>query len=165
MDLSSRIISIDELEGFSADLRSSGKKIVASNGCFDILHIGHSRYLQASKSLADVLVLGLNSDESVKRLKGPDRPINNQGDRAELLLNLRSVDYIVIFNDPTAEDFLRRLKPDIYTKGGDYKGSDLEEPKRKLPEYGVLSEIGSEIIFLDFVEGKSTTKILERSEA
>ena len=114
-------------------LQAQGKKIVATNGCFDILHVGHLRYLEASKALGDVLVVGLNSDKSVKRLKGESRPINNQDDRAEMLLALKPVDFVVIFDEDTAEEFLKSIKPSIYTKGGDYSPSELE----KWPEYHV----------------------------
>ncbi len=137
------------------ELKSQGKTIVATNGCFDILHVGHIRYLAKSKALGDVLVVGLNSDSSVKKLKGESRPINNEADRAELLLALESVDFVEVFHEDTAEEFLKKIKPDIYTKGGDY---NIE----KLPEYAVAREIACKIELIDFVDGKSSTKVIEK---
>lgn len=140
------------------ELKSQGKKIIATNGCFDILHVGHLRYLEKSKALGDVLVVGLNSDASVKRLKGDSRPINSQDDRAEMLLGLKPVDFVVIFEEDTAEEFLKRVKPSIYTKGGDYSPEDLE----KWPEYKVAEEIACKIELISFVDGKSSTKIINK---
>lgn len=136
----------------------TGKKIIATNGCFDILHIGHLRYLEESKALGDILIVGLNSDKSVKRLKGESRPINNEQDRAELLLGLKPVDYVVIFEEDTAEEFLRTVKPSIYTKGGDYSAEDLE----KWPEYHVAKEIACKIELINFIDGKSSSKIINK---
>ncbi len=128
---------------------------VFTNGCFDVLHIGHLRYLEASKKLGDLLVVGLNSDSSVRALKGNSRPINSELDRAELLCGLRAVDYVVIFDETDAKNFLQKLQPQIYTKGKDYQAGKL------LPEAELASEIGMEIAFIDLVEGKSTTNILK----
>lgn len=139
-------------------LQAQGKKIVATNGCFDILHVGHLRYLEASKALGDVLVVGLNSDKSVKRLKGESRPINNQEDRAEMLLALKPVDFVVIFDEDTAEEFLKSIKPSIYTKGGDYSPSELE----KWPEYHVAQQIACKIELISFIDGKSSTNIINQ---
>ena len=135
-----------------------GANVIATNGCFDILHVGHLEYLEKSKALGDVLVVGLNSDASVKRLKGESRPINNQEDRARMLLGLKPVDYVVIFEEDTAEEFLNYVKPDIYTKGGDYSPEDLE----KWPEYAVAKEIACKIELISFVDGKSSTKIIDQ---
>jgi rfaE bifunctional protein nucleotidyltransferase chain/domain len=140
------------------ELKEEGKKIIATNGCFDILHVGHLRYLEKSKALGDVLVVGLNSDASVKRLKGESRPVNNQDDRKELLLGLEAVDFVVIFEEDTAVEFLKSVKPDIYTKGGDYSPEELE----KWPEYAVAKEIACKIELIDFVDGKSSTNIIEK---
>jgi len=139
-------------------LQAQGKKIVATNGCFDILHVGHLRYLEASKALGDVLVVGLNSDKSVKRLKGESRPINNQDDRAEMLLALKPVDFVVIFDEDTAEEFLKSVRPSIYTKGGDYSPSELE----KWPEYHVAQQIACKIELVSFIDGKSSTNIINQ---
>lgn len=136
-------------------LKAKGKKVVATNGCFDILHVGHVRYLQKSKSFGDVLVVGLNSDISVKILKGETRPINPQEDRAEVLCALACVDYVVMFDEKSPVDLLDLIKPDIYTKGGDYT---LET----LPEADVILKNNGKVEFIDFVEGKSTTKIIDK---
>ena len=136
-------------------LKAKGKKVVATNGCFDILHVGHVRYLQKSKSCGDILVVGLNSDISVKILKGETRPINPQEDRAEVLCALACVDYVVMFDEKSPVDLLDLIKPDIYTKGGDYT---LET----LPEADVILKNNGKVEFIDFVEGKSTTKIIDK---
>lgn len=136
-------------------LKAKGKKVVATNGCFDILHVGHVRYLQKSKSFGDILVVGLNSDISVKILKGETRPINPQEDRAEVLCALACVDYVVMFDEKSPVDLLDLIKPDIYTKGGDYT---LET----LPEADVILKNNGKVEFINFVEGKSTTKIIDK---
>ncbi len=134
----------------------AGKTLVATNGCFDILHVGHVRYLQEAKKLGDLLIVGVNSDASVRALnKAPNRPINRAEDRAEVLNALACVDYTFIFEEVTAEKFLRLAKPNIYTKGGDY---NLDE----LPERDVIKELGCKVIFLPFQQGYSTTNILKK---
>ena len=130
------------------------KKIVFTNGCFDILHIGHAKYLKESKKFGDILIVGLNSDSSVKRLKGESRPINNEQDRAMLLDELKSVDYVVIFEEDSPVNLLEIIKPDIYTKGSDYTVETL-------PEAPVVLKNGGQIEFISFVEGKSTTGIVK----
>ncbi len=134
-----------------AMLREKGKKIVFTNGCFDILHRGHIEYLKKAKELGDVLIVGLNSDDSVKRIKGKDRPINKQEDRAELLASLEFVDYVVIFDEDTPYNLIKEIKPDVLVKGGDYK---LEEIVGK--------EFAKKTITLPFIEGYSTTSIIEK---
>lgn len=136
--------------------KKSGKTIVATNGCFDLLHVGHLRNLEASKNLGDILVVGLNSDTSVQALKGSGRPINNESDRAELLLGLKPVDHVVIFDELNACTFLKLVEPDIYTKGGDYTSSDLQ----KWPEYRIAQELNCRIEIIKLVEGKSSTKLI-----
>ena len=131
-----------------------GKKIVFTNGCFDILHTGHAKYLKDSKKFGDILIVGLNSDASVKKLKGENRPINNQEDRAYLLNELKSVDYVVIFDENSPVDLLNIIKPDIYTKGADYTLSTL-------PEAPVVIQNGGRVEFITFVEGKSTTNVVK----
>ncbi len=130
------------------------KKIVFTNGCFDILHIGHAKYLKESKKYGDILIVGLNSDSSVKRLKGESRPINNEHDRAALLDELKSVDYVVVFEEDSPVNLLNIIKPDIYTKGADYT---LET----LPEAPVVLGYGGRVEFISFVEGKSTTNVVK----
>jgi len=131
------------------------KKLVLTNGCFDILHIGHLRYLQAAKSLGDYLLIGVNSDNSVKALKGESRPLNNQFDRAEILNGLNCVDFTYIFEENTAEKLIDLVRPAVYVKGGDYK---LEN----LPEYKILNELNIEVIFISFVDGYSTTSLIQK---
>ena len=135
-------------------LKIKDKKIVFTNGCFDILHTGHAKYLKESKKHGDILIVGLNSDLSVKRLKGESRPINNESDRAYLLNELKSVDYVVIFNEDTPENLLNIIKPDIYTKGADYT---LET----LPEAKTVINNGGRVEFIKLVDGKSTTNVIK----
>lgn len=149
-----QIVSEEELKNIINRLKSQNKKSVFTNGCFDILHIGHVKYLRASKKYGDVLIVGLNSDSSVKKIKGETRPINNESDRAEMLSELNCVDYVVIFDEQSPASLMDRIKPDIYTKGADYT---LET----LPEAPVVIKNNIEVHFIDFVEGKSTTNILK----
>ncbi len=134
------------------------KKIVFTNGCFDILHVGHVRYLTASKNFGDVLIVGLNTDESVKKLKGESRPINNQDDRAEVLLGLKAVDYVIFFGENTAENLIAELKPNVYVKGGDYTLDTLPEAK-------IVQSYGGHVELVNLVAGKSTTNIIEKISA
>ncbi len=149
------LIHEKDIEEFCAVLRRGGQRIVFTNGCFDILHAGHVRYLDRARSFGDCLVLGLNTDASVRRLKGPSRPINGEEDRAEVVGALKSVDYVVLFGEQTAEKLIARVKPDIYVKGGDYT---LET----LPEAKVVQSYGGRVEFISMVEGRSTTKVIER---
>ena len=151
------IISIEQLKHKIEFLRSKNPalKVVATNGCFDILHIGHIRSLQKSRSLGDVLIVGLNSDASVKKLKGNDRPINNEKDRAEILAALSCIDFVSIFNEDTAEKFLEMVKPNIYVKGGEYNPDTLPEAK-------VVKKYMGEIILIPMIPGLSTTKTIEK---
>ncbi len=135
--------------------KSQNKTIVSTNGCFDILHVGHVRYLQESKKQGDILVVYLNSDASVKRLKGETRPLNSEDDRAEVLAALGCVDYVVIFEEDTPCNLIEIVKPDIHTKGGDYNPENLPETK-------VIQENGGQLVFINFVEGKSTTATIEK---
>ena len=123
------------------DAKAKGNTIVFTNGCFDILHAGHVRYLNAAKALGDVLIVGLNNDESVRRLKGEGRPVNPSEDRAEVLAALRAVDHVVVFGEATAEELVRQLKPDIYVKGGDYS---LET----LPEAQIVGSYGGKTVLI-----------------
>ena len=137
------------------NFRRLGKKIVFTNGCFDILHAGHVRYLTAAKNFGDILIVGLNDDESVRKLKGESRPVNNQFDRAEVLLGLKAVDEVVFFGEQTAENLIAEIKPDIYVKGGDYT---LET----LPESKIVQSYGGKVEFVQLVEGRSTTNIIKK---
>lgn len=139
------------------DLKENNVKIAATNGCFDILHVGHVKYLKEAKKCGDVLVVGLNSDVSVKMLKGETRPINPQNDRAEVLTALSCVDYVVIFDEISPIELLKSIKPDVYVKGADYT---LET----LPEAKPLLTLGIDIKFVDLVLGKSTSNIIKKSQ-
>ncbi|MGL4567171.1 MAG: D-glycero-beta-D-manno-heptose 1-phosphate adenylyltransferase [Fusobacteriaceae bacterium] len=137
------------------ELKNSGKKVVFTNGCFDILHVGHLRYMNEAKKQGDFLVVGVNSDASVKRLKGETRPINGEMDRAEMLSGLKAVDMTVIFEEDTPVELLDDLKPSIHVKGGDYRKEDL-------PETVIVEKNGGEVRILNFIEGKSTTNIVKK---
>ena len=150
------LIPNERLEEFAATLRAAGQRVVFTNGCFDILHAGHVRYLAAARVLGDVLILGLNSDASVRRLKGETRPVNSEEDRAEVVGALASVDYVVIFGEDTAEELIAKVQPAVYAKGGDYT---LET----LPEARIVEGYGGEVAFIPLVEGKSTTNIIARA--
>lgn len=150
------LIPNERIEEFAATLRAAGQRIAFTNGCFDILHAGHVRYLAAARALGDVLILGLNSDASVRRLKGETRPVNSEADRAEVVGALASVDYVVIFGEDTAEELIAKVQPAVYAKGGDYT---LET----LPEARIVESYGGEVAFIPLVEGKSTTNIIARA--
>ena len=149
------LVNRNDLSSLLDKLRGEGKTIVTTNGCFDILHVGHVRYLEKTKTFADVLIVALNSDKSVKSIKGESRPINNENDRAEVLSGLKSVDYVVLFDEDSPIDLLLEIKPDVYTKGADYTVETLPEAKK-------IMEAGGRIEFISFVEGKSTTSIIEK---
>ncbi|MCX4274593.1 MAG: D-glycero-beta-D-manno-heptose 1-phosphate adenylyltransferase [Candidatus Gastranaerophilales bacterium] len=150
-----KVIEQSKIEELVNQIKKQGKTIVATNGCFDILHVGHVRYLKKSKSFGDVLIVGLNSDVSVKSIKGPTRPVNNENDRAEVLCALSSVDYVVLFDEDSPRNLLDAIKPNIYTKGADYT-------LKTLPEADVILKNKGWVEFIDFVEGKSTTKIIDK---
>jgi len=145
------IKSFDDIKKIVDRYRANGKKIVFTNGCFDILHVGHVKYLQEAKSFGDVLIVGLNSDASVSRLKGPKRPVNLAEDRAYILAALEAVDFVVPFEDDTPYELIKMIKPHTLVKGGDYEGMDV-----------VGTEFASELKLVGFVDGKSTTKTIEK---
>ncbi|MDT8339336.1 MAG: D-glycero-beta-D-manno-heptose-7-phosphate kinase [Sulfurimonas sp.] len=145
------IKSFDEIKAVVERYRANGKKVVFTNGCFDILHVGHVKYLQIAKSFGDVLIVGLNSDASVSRLKGPLRPINIAEDRAYLLAALEAVDFVVPFEEDTPYELIKMIKPDTLVKGGDYEGKSV-----------VGTEFALELKLVDFVDGKSTTKTIQK---
>ena len=146
-----KIVGLEECVNISSNFSRAGKKIVFTNGCFDILHSGHVSYLQKARNLGDLLIVGLNSDESIRRLKGASRPINSQRDRATLLAALEFVDFVVIFNEDTPLNLIKALRPDILVKGADYAGKEV-----------VGSEFANATQLIEFVEGKSTSKIIEK---
>lgn len=153
----SKIISLEELANLSAKLRRDGKRLVATNGCFDLLHVGHVRYLETARSLGDALLVGVNGDDSVRALKGNSRPLNSEQDRAEVLAALSSVEFVSIFPETRATRFLEIARPAIYVKGGDYTSSTLNADEQR-----VLSSIGTEIKIISFENGYSTTKLIAR---
>ena len=155
--MNSKILTLDQLRAESGRLRLEGKRVVATNGCFDVLHVGHVRYLAAARKFGDVLVVGLNGDDSVRQLKGANRPVNRERDRAEVLTALESVDYVTIFPEKRAANFLRATQPTVYAKGGDYTADTLDPEER-----AVLSEFGSRIEIIPFEEGYSTSELLTR---
>jgi rfaE bifunctional protein nucleotidyltransferase chain/domain len=138
-------------------MRAAGKKLVVTNGCFDILHLGHVTYLETARNQGDALLIGVNGDDAVRQLKGPDRPLNEEFDRAAVLAGLGSVDGVCIFADRTATRFLAAAQPDIYVKGGDYTLETLNQEERRTVEQG-----GGKIIIIPFVPGKSTTSLLNK---
>lgn len=148
----------ENLQNLLKKLRKDHKTIVTTNGCFDILHVGHVRYLEETKKYGDVLIVALNSDKSVRRLKGEGRPINNENDRAEVLNGLKSVDYVVLFDEDSPADLLAEIKPDVHTKGADYTVETLPEAK-------IIMENGGRLEFIKFVEGKSTTLTIAKINA
>jgi D-glycero-beta-D-manno-heptose 1-phosphate adenylyltransferase len=150
-----KLLDIAALAELVEELKNTKRKITFTNGCFDIIHAGHVRYLQAARQLGDVLIVGLNSDNSVSLLKGPTRPINNQEDRAEVLAALSSVDYVIIFGEQTAEKLIRVIKPDIYVKGGDYVVANL-------PEAELIDKLGGEIVLIPEVQGRSSSNIINK---
>lgn len=152
------VVKRENIRDIVKNIQSSGKTVVTTNGCFDILHVGHVRYLQKTKTFADYSIVLLNSDKSVKLIKGEGRPINNENDRAEILCALSCVDYVVFFDESSPVDLLNEIKPDIHTKGADYSVETL-------PEADVILKNGGKIEFIAFVEGKSTTNTIEKMKS
>lgn len=148
-----KIIERSRLAALGEHLRAGGKRVVFTNGCFDLLHVGHVRYLQQARALGDVLVLGVNTDASVRRLKGPTRPINAEDERAEVLAALECVDYVVLFDEQTPVETIELLRPDVHAKGGDYRVEDL-------PEAATVHAYGGEVAILPLVPGRSTTRLV-----
>lgn len=153
-----KVIDRKDVVSFLQDLRKDGKTVVTTNGCFDILHVGHVRYLQKTKTFADYSLVMLNSDKSVRSIKGPTRPVNNENDRAEILCALDCVDFVVLFDEDSPQNLIAEIKPDVHTKGADYTVETLPEAK-------TILENGGRIEFISFVEGKSTTSIIEKMKS
>jgi D-glycero-beta-D-manno-heptose 1-phosphate adenylyltransferase len=148
---------MDELVAMREEWRLQGRKIVWTNGCFDLLHAGHVHSLRDAKALGDMLIVGINSDASARHIKGPQRPIMSQEDRAEMLSALKMVDYVVIFDEDEPSAALARLQPDIHCKGNEYA-----DGKRPVPERAIVESYGGTICFLPTHPGRSTTQLLER---
>jgi rfaE bifunctional protein nucleotidyltransferase chain/domain len=149
------VLKRNELTSVLTDLKGQGKRIVSTNGCFDILHVGHVRFLKAARALGDVLVVGLNTDASVRKLKGKARPVTGEDDRAEILASLSCVDYVCLFPEDTPVELLKVVKPDVHAKGADYKPLELAETP-------IVESFGGSVRIIDLVPGKSTTAILQR---
>lgn len=145
-----KVLNWNALKAELDNLKTKGKKVVFTNGCFDMLHIGHIRYLRDAKALGDMLVIGLNSDKSVSKIK-PGRPVNQEEHRAEILSSLEMVDYVTLFDEETPYELIKLLKPDIIVKGGDWRKEDI-----------VGSDIAKETHSLPYVKGISTTKLIEK---
>jgi len=152
-----KIITWDELPGWRNQFRSAGKKLVVTNGCFDLLHLGHVTYLETARQFGDALLVGVNGDEAVRGLKGAGRPVNSETDRASVLAALESVSGVCIFPEKTMTKFLSAAQPDIYVKGGDYTLDTLNQDERRAVEAA-----GGAIKIIPFVPGKSTTGLLEK---
>lgn len=152
-----KIQSSRDLAAIRDRMDREGRRLVFTNGCFDLLHVGHVRYLQQARALGDALLVAVNGDGSVRALKGEGRPINPEADRAEVLAALACVDYVTIFPDVRVTALLREIRPQVYAKGGDYTEETLDRD-----EYAALCDIGAEIDILPLVPGRSTTKIIAR---
>ena len=155
--MGSKLQTPEQLATLRDNFGALGGKLVFTNGCFDLLHVGHVRYLQAARALGDALLVAVNGDASVRALKGPTRPINSESDRAEVLAALACVDFVTIFHTERVTDLVRLIRPHVYAKGGDYTIESLDPGER-----GALQEAGAEIRILPLVPGKSTTGIIEK---
>jgi rfaE bifunctional protein nucleotidyltransferase chain/domain len=152
-----KLKSPDELASIRQEFEAAGRKLVFTNGVFDLLHVGHVRYLAAARNLGDALLVAVNADSSVRALKGPERPINSEHDRAEVLAALESVDFVTVFQPVRVTDLIGAIRPHIYAKGGDYTIESLNPDER-----AALHAAGSEVRILPLVPGKSTTAIIEK---
>jgi D-beta-D-heptose 7-phosphate kinase/D-beta-D-heptose 1-phosphate adenosyltransferase len=153
--MTERILSIEAMVAERERLRGAGRRLVFTNGCFDILHVGHVRYLNHARELGDALVVAINSDAAVRALKGPSRPVVSESERAEMLANLRAVDYVVVFDDLSPRGLIARLLPDVLVKGGDYT-LDMIHGREE------VEAAGGRVVSLPFIDGASTTGIIER---
>jgi len=153
---SKRILSRLELVGRVGAARTKGQRIVLANGCFDVLHVGHVRYLKAAKALGDLLIVGINSDEQARRLKGEGRPILSQDQRAEIISSIEAVDLVTIFSEPTVAELLLALKPDIHAKGTDYTEDSV-------PERDVVRSFGGRVAIVGDPKGHSSSEMIEKS--
>jgi rfaE bifunctional protein nucleotidyltransferase chain/domain len=153
--MSGKIKNLEEILSIVSHLKENGRKIVFTNGCFDLLHIGHLRTLQKAKSLGDILIVGVNSDDSVKQIKGRSRPITPENERAEIIAALECVDYVVIFSERDPIKLIKAIKPDVHVKGGDY---DMN----KLPEAKIVRSYGGKVVLSEKISNHSTTEIIRR---
>ena len=153
--MSVKIVSMEELRAERQRLRAAGRRLVFTNGCFDVLHVGHARYLEGARLLGDALLVAINSDRTVRELKGAGRPVMNEAERAELLAALRAVDYVTVFDDVSPRSLIAEILPDVLVKGGDYALEEIHGREE-------VEAAGGRVVALPFVEGASTTGIIER---
>lgn len=153
-----KILTLEEAAEISQRMKNKGKKVVLTNGCFDLLHVGHLRYLKDSKKLGNVLIVAVNSDNTIRKLKGPSRPLVSEEERAEMLLNLKPVDYVVIFDDMRADNVINKIKANYWTKGGECNIENIPKEERD-----ALVQSGTKPVFLDFYVGKSTTNLIKKA--
>ena len=154
---SNTVIDFTDAQPLAEHYQKTQKKIVFTNGCFDLLHIGHVRYLKEASRLGDVLIVGVNTDASVKRLKGPDRPIQNENDRAEILASLKCVTHTILFNQETPLELIKSIQPDVLVKGGDW-------PIEKIVGYEIVQKRGGLVKSLNFIAGRSTTNLISKAK-
>ena len=157
LNFQDKILTVQTLPTWRDNHRNNGKKLAATNGCFDILHAGHVSYLQAARNEADALIVGINSDRSIRELKGPNRPIHTENDRASIIAALESVDGVFIFDELRATEFLKQAQPDVYVKGGDYALEELPEEERQ-----TVAQMGGVIKVLKLIPGKSSSNIAQK---
>jgi rfaE bifunctional protein nucleotidyltransferase chain/domain len=155
--MNSKIITLPELARRSGEIRQAGKRLVLTNGCFDLLHLGHVRYLEQARELGDFLAVAVNGDESVRALKGAGRPLNSEADRAEVLAALEAVNFVTIFPGVRATQVIEMVRPGIYVKGGDYTSESLD-----IEERAAVQSIGAKTVILPLVPGKSTSHLIQR---
>ena len=152
-----KIVDVQQLAAVSKEMCANGRKLVLTNGCFDLLHVGHVRYLESARAVGDALAVAINGDESVRALKGEGRPLNNESDRAEVIAALDCVDYVIIFPEVRATNLLEKVRPAVYVKGGDYTPETLHPEER-----AALERVGAEIRILPFERGHSTSKLIDK---
>jgi len=155
--MNSKIITLPELGRRAGEIRQAGKRLILTNGCFDLLHVGHVRYLKEARELGDFLAVAVNGDDSVRALKGLGRPLNSETDRAEILAALEAVNFVTIFSSLRATEVIEAVRPAIYVKGGDYTPESLD-----LGERTALQQVGAKTVILPLVPGKSTSQLIQR---
>lgn len=155
MSVSGKLKSLEEIKAIVVDARTNGKKVAFTNGCFDLLHRGHVHVLRAARACADLLIVGINSDQSVKQIKGPKRPVLPESDRCELLGAMEMVDFVILFNEPDPYNLISAIRPDVLVKGGDWN-------TEKIIGADMVEEAGGRVVVVPYIKGFSTTEIIER---
>ena len=157
------VLTMDDVRAWREDSVAQGRRVVLTNGCFDLLHVGHLQSFRAGRALGDCLLVGVNSDRSVSQLKGPGRPLVPEHERATLIAGLRMVDAVTIFDDTSAVELVNHVRPDVYIKGADYQGSGPQViDEARLPEADAVRRVGGVVILVPVVTGVSTTSLIER---